>query len=94
MPPTRHPGVTLHLRTCRPPGDSTPYGPYYAPMIPHNPHIKYYEGDKRGYFKARVTRKRMALDLRFVTSVERPDGAGYTEKSFVVEDGEPGAHSA
>jgi alkaline phosphatase D len=75
-------------------GDSTPYGPYYAPMIPHNPHIKYYEGDKRGYFKARVTRKRMELDLRFVTSVERPDGTGHTEKSFVVEDGEPGAHSA
>jgi alkaline phosphatase D len=27
-------------------GDGTPYGPYYAPMIPFNPHIKYYEGDR------------------------------------------------
>ena len=54
-------------------GDGTPYGPYYAPMIPFNPHIKYYEGDRRGYFKATVTPKRMQLDLRFVTSVENPE---------------------
>ena len=28
-------------------------------MIPFNPHIKYYEGDRRGYFKATVTPERM-----------------------------------
>jgi alkaline phosphatase D len=28
-------------------GDDTPYGPYYSPMVPFNPHIKYYEGDRR-----------------------------------------------
>ena len=72
-------------------GDATPYGPYYAPMVPYNPHIKYYEGDRRGYFKATVTPERMQLDLRFVTSVENPDGGGYAEGSFVVLDGEPGA---
>ena len=60
-------------------------------MIPFNPHIKYYEGDKRGYFKATVTGDRMQLDLRFVTSVENPQGAGYTEGSWVVEGGQPGA---
>ena len=75
-------------------GDGTPYGPYYAPMIPYNPHIKYYEGDRRGYFKATVTPKRMTLDLRFVTSVENPAGYGYTENSWVVEDGEAGAKPA
>ena len=37
-------------------GDGTPYGPYYGPMIPYNPHIKYFEGDKRGYFMATATR--------------------------------------
>jgi alkaline phosphatase D len=63
-------------------------------MIPFNPHIKYYEGDKRGYFSATVTRQRMELDLRFVTSVEDPLGTGYTERSFVVENGEPGAKPA
>lgn len=72
-------------------GDGTPYGPYYGPMIPYNPHIKYYEGDKRGYFLATVTPKQMRVDLRFVTSVENPNGTGSTAKSFVVLDGEPGA---
>jgi alkaline phosphatase D len=72
-------------------GDGTPYGPYYAPMIPYNPHIKYYEGDRRGYFKATVSRTEMRLDLRFVTSVENPSGTGYAERSWVVLDGKPGA---
>lgn len=75
-------------------GDSTPYGPYYAPMVPYNPHIKYYEGDRRGYFKATITPELMELDLRFMTSVEDPDGTGYTERSFVVENGVPGARPA
>jgi hypothetical protein len=33
----------------------------------------------------------MRLELRFVTSVENPHGTGYTESSWVVEDGQPGA---
>ena len=37
-------------------GDGTPYGPYYGPMVPYNPHIRYFEGDRRGYFAATVTR--------------------------------------
>lgn len=72
-------------------GDGTPYGPYYAPMVPFNPHIKYYEGDRRGYFKCALTRSEARFDLRFVTSVERPDGTGYAERSWIVEDGVPGA---
>jgi alkaline phosphatase D len=75
-------------------GDSTPYGPYYAPMIPFNPHITYYEGDRRRYFKATVTPERMRLDLRFVTSVENQSGTGYAGGSWVVEDGTPGAFIA
>ncbi len=71
-------------------GDGTPYGPYYGPMVPFNPHIRYYEGDKRGYFKATVTPEEMRLDLRFVTSVEDPNGTGYTERTFFVENGRPG----
>jgi alkaline phosphatase D len=72
-------------------GDGTPYGPYYAPMIPYNPHIKYYEGDRRGYFKAIATPTHMRFDLRFVSSVQNPGGTGYTERSWIVDDGTPGA---
>jgi alkaline phosphatase D len=75
-------------------GDGTPYGPYYAPMIPFNPHIKYYEGDRRGYFLATATPRAMRFDLRFVTSVEDPNGTGYPEASWILEDGEPGAKPA
>jgi alkaline phosphatase D len=71
-------------------GDGTPYGPYYAPMIPFNPHIKYYEGDRRGYFKARVTPTHAQFDLRFVTTVENRGGTGYTEASWLVEEGRAG----
>jgi alkaline phosphatase D len=63
-------------------------------MIAYNPHIKYFAGDKRGYFKATVTPELMRLDLRFVSSVENPNGTGHTEKSFIVENGVPGAQPA
>lgn len=59
-------------------------------MVPYNPHIKYYKGDRRGYFAAPVTEARMELELRFVTSVD-PNGAGYDERTFVVEGEKPGA---
>jgi alkaline phosphatase D len=72
-------------------GDDTPYGPYYAPMVPFNPHIKYYEGDRRGYMKATVTKSQLQVDLRFVTTVEDSGGTGYTERTFYVEDRNPGA---
>jgi alkaline phosphatase D len=72
-------------------GDTTPYGPYYGPMVPFNPHIKYFEGDRRGYMKATVTRDELRVDLRFVSSVEDPNGTGHTERSFFVEDRRPGA---
>jgi len=72
-------------------GDSTPYGPYYGPMVPFNPHIKYFEGDRRGYMKATVTRDELRIDLRFVSAVQDPTATGHTERTFYVEDGQPGA---
>jgi alkaline phosphatase D len=72
-------------------GDGTPYGPYYSPMVPFNPHIRYYEGDRRGYMAATVPAEAMTVELRFVTSVEDPNGQAFTERSFVVEAGQPGA---
>jgi alkaline phosphatase D len=72
-------------------GDDTPYGPYYGPMIPFNPHIKYYEGDRRGFMKATITEQELRVDLRFVTDVESGTGTGYVERTFVVQDGVAGA---
>ena len=58
-------------------------------MIPFNPHIKYYEGDKRGYFRATV-KPGHAARSPFCDQRADPNGTGYTERTFVVEDGAPG----
>ena len=73
-------------------GDAEVYGPYYGPMIRYNPHIKFFDGDRRGYVRCTVTRDQWRTDLRMVRNVRRPDAPVYTHASFVVEDGRPGAH--
>jgi alkaline phosphatase D len=73
-------------------GDGEVYGPYYGPMIPFNPHIQFFDGDRRGYVKCRLDKRQMRTDLRMVETVSRSDAPDYTYASFVVEDGTPGAH--
>ncbi|MFQ4142105.1 alkaline phosphatase D family protein [Chlorogloeopsis sp. ULAP02] len=75
-------------------GDANVYGPYYGPMIPENPHIKFFDGDRRGYFRVNLNHQRWQTDLRIVTTVSRPDAPVYTLASFVVEDGRPGVQSS
>ncbi len=71
-------------------GDDEVYGPYYRPMIKFNPHIKFFDGDRRGYLRCRVDRHALRADLRIVSTVSRPDAPESTYASFVVEDGRPG----
>lgn len=73
-------------------GDREVYGPYYGPMIPFNPHIKFFDGDRRGYVRCTLDRDEFRADLRMVRTVSRRDAPDYTHASFVVEDGRPGAH--
>jgi alkaline phosphatase D len=72
-------------------GDVPVYGPYYGPMIPFNPHMKFFDGDRRGYVRCTLTTERWRTDLRMVTTVGTPDAPQYTYASFEVEDGVPGA---
>jgi len=72
-------------------GDGEVYGPYYGPMIQFNPHIKFFDGDRRGYVRCTLDRDELRTDLRMVTTVSRADAPQYTLASFVVEDGRPGA---
>lgn len=71
-------------------GDGIIYGPYYGPMIPANPHIKFFDGDRRGYVRCLVDRDQWRSDLRMVSTVSRSDGPVSTFASFVVENGRPG----
>jgi alkaline phosphatase D len=75
-------------------GDNNGYDDYYGPLIPENPHIKFFDGDRRGYFRVNLNRDRWQTDLRIVTTVSQPDAPVYTLASFVVENGRPGVQLA
>ena len=75
-------------------GDGPVYGPYYGPFIPYNPHIRFFEGDRKGYFRVDLNHRRWATDLRFVERVGAPGAAVATHRSWVVEAGRPGAQPA
>ena len=72
-------------------GDGTPYGPYYAPMIPVQPAHQVLRRRSARLLQGDGDAAAHALDLRFMTRVESQAGIGYTEGSWVVEDGRPGA---
>ncbi|VXC29254.1 alkaline phosphatase D family protein [Nocardioides sp. AX2bis] len=72
-------------------GDRTPYGPYYGPMITFNPHIQFFDGDRRGHVRCTVDREQFRSDLQMVRTVTRRDPERYTYASFAVQDGVPGA---
>jgi alkaline phosphatase D len=72
-------------------GDKEVYGPYHGPMIGFNPHIRFFDGDRRGYLHCTVRPDRMRVELRMVDTVRRPDAAESTLAAFEVHDGRPGA---
>jgi alkaline phosphatase D len=73
-------------------GDGDVYGPYYGPMIPFNPHIRWFDGDRKGYVRARATRRRLVADVRFVDRVGAPTAGISTATTVTVEDGNPTVH--
>jgi alkaline phosphatase D len=75
-------------------GDGIIYGPYYGPMVPANPHIKFFDGDRRGYVRCLVDRELWRTDLRMVSTVSRSDAPVETFASFSVDNGRPGARPA
>ena len=72
--------------------DAPPYEPF-APFLPQNSHVKYFEGRAHGHVFVDVTPARM--ETRFV-SVDRlqRDAAASTLAAFVGEDGKAGAVEA
>jgi alkaline phosphatase D len=72
-------------------GDGLVYGPYYEPMVPFNPSIQFFDGDRRGYVLCKLDHDQWRTELRMVEEVGDADAAEYTYAAFVVEDGRPGA---
>jgi alkaline phosphatase D len=70
-----------------------PAGRFEA-MLPDNPHIRFYDGSRRGYALATITPESWRTDFRVVEDVRDPESGSSTLASFVVEAGSPGAKPA
>lgn len=80
--------VCTSLSANGPPADR------FLPLLPENPHIRFFEASKRGYALATLTPSHWRTDLRAVDDVRDPMTASSTLASFVVEAGEAGAKPA
>ena len=56
-----------------------------------NPHLRYGNGQQRGYVKMEIGRNACTATLRALDSEKRADSGIYTLATFVVENGRPGA---
>jgi len=59
-----------------------------------NPHVKFFNGDLRGYVRCAITLDRWRTDVRLVPTPTDPVAPATTLTSWVVEDGRPGAERA
>jgi alkaline phosphatase D len=66
----------------------------FEPMLPENPHVRFFEGARRGYGLATITPDTWRTDFRAVDDVRDPGTGSSTLASFVVEAGTPGATPA
>lgn len=61
-------------------------------MLPNNPHIKFFDDRKRGYSLIDVTPETWTVQMKEMTSIYDPAARAETRKTFVVENGVPGAN--
>ena len=64
----------------------------FESALPHNPHVKYYNGRQRGYVRCEVTPQHWRTDHMVVEDVTDPQSPVLVGASFLVEDGRPGVH--
>ena len=58
------------------------------------PHVKYFEGTRRGYVRCTVDTREWRADHRYVSGIDDPAATIETGASFVIEAGNPGAQPA
>ena len=74
-------------------GDGSQKADYTDSMLAKNPWVKFHNAE-RGYVSCTVTPKEWRSDYQVVEHVTRPGAPLITRKSFVVENGRPGAQPA
>jgi alkaline phosphatase D len=67
---------------------------YFAKLLPDNPHIKFFESRVRGYVSVDLDHGKCTARYRAVSDVTDPNATVSTLKTFVVENGRPGAVAA
>ena len=58
--------------------------------LAENPHVKFFNGDYRGYVSCKVKRDIWQSDYRIISNVADPNSSVSTLASFIVENGNPG----
>ena len=74
-------------------GDGSQKADYTDSMLAKNPWVKFHNAE-RGYVSCTVTPQEWRSDFQVVEHVTRPGAPLITRKSFVVENGRPGAQLA
>jgi alkaline phosphatase D len=59
--------------------------------IPGNPHIKFFDSRVRGYVSVDLTHERCTVRYQAVSDVKDPNATVSTLRTFVAENGRPGA---
>ncbi|MEX0665345.1 MAG: alkaline phosphatase D family protein [Acidimicrobiia bacterium] len=65
-----------------------------ATAIAGQPHLKYFEGARRGYARCTLNADEWRADQRYVSTIAAPEATVETGASFVIEAGRPGAQAA
>jgi alkaline phosphatase D len=69
-----------------------PWAPNVQASLSENPHVKFFNGDVRGYVRASVTHDTWQSDYRSVSTTDNRDTATISNlASFIVLNGQPGA---
>ncbi len=67
------------------------WAPAVAQAVDVNPHVKFFDGDRRGYVRCTVTPEAWRSDYQVVAAANDPSAPATTLTSWVVEAGRPGA---
>jgi alkaline phosphatase D len=63
----------------------------FAKFLPDNPHVRFFESRLRGYVSVELTHRHMLTRFQTVTDVHDPSSSISTLRTFIVENGRPGA---
>lgn len=78
-------------------GISSPPGSWVKNLpavLADNPHLKYANGDRRGYVRASISGKTLSAEIIGVETVKKPDSRAQVLARYVVESGKPGPQRA